>query len=112
MTPIDQKFAGAIAAEYFGVVASVRVLPGEFDKNFLLTTDAGEGYILKFSHLQTTNSQIDFENAMLAHLAGSSLHDLLPGLVPTKAAAARALASLVNVDPFEVSAQIKDVLAY
>lgn len=69
MTPVEAQFAEAIAAEHFGVVASVRVLPGEFDQNFALTTASGEGYILKFSHPQTPDSQLDFENALKAHLA-------------------------------------------
>ena len=69
MTPIDQQFAGAIAAEFFGVMASARALPGEFDRNFVLTAASGEGYILKFSHPQTAGSQLDFEHALMARLA-------------------------------------------
>lgn len=79
MTPVDEKFAGAIAAEYFGAVASARALPGEFDLNFALTTPTGEGYILKFSHPQTSDTQIDFENALMTRLA----HLAVPHLVPS-----------------------------
>jgi len=80
---INEAFAGAIAAEHFGVVASVRVLPGEFDKNFALTTTEGQGFILKFSHPQSTDIQLDFENAMMQHLAASSVRPLIPRPVLT-----------------------------
>lgn len=80
---INEAFAGAIAAEHFGVVASVRVLPGEFDKNFALTTTEGQGFILKFSHPQSPDIQLDFENAMMQHLAASSVRPLIPRPVLT-----------------------------
>ncbi len=77
MTPITEGFAGAVAAEYFGVTAPVRALPGEFDRNFELAPPDGQGFILKFSHPDTSDSQLDYQNALMAHLAGLPVPRLL-----------------------------------
>ncbi len=83
MTPVSRELAEAVASEQFGLAASARNLPGEFDRNFVLTTSGGEGYILKFSHPQTADQQLDFENALMEHLASSPVSHVVPRIVLT-----------------------------
>ncbi len=61
--------AAHIAEQHFGVTGIVTDLPGERDRNFKVTTEAGEAFILKISSEAERISQLDCENAALAWIA-------------------------------------------
>lgn len=80
MTSAAVQLAEAVARDVYGLAASARPLPGEYDRNFELSTARGERFILKLTHPDTPDLQLDFENAILAHLAGAAVPRLLPTL--------------------------------
>ncbi len=79
---LNAAAAGQLARDLYGVAATVAVLPSERDQNFLLTTDAGERFVLKIANAAEERTLLEAQNALLAHVAGLSL---CPGVVPTHA---------------------------
>jgi Ser/Thr protein kinase RdoA (MazF antagonist) len=65
----DVASACEIADELFGISATARVLPSERDQNFLLTTNAGEKFVLKIANALESRELLEAQNAMLDHLA-------------------------------------------
>jgi Ser/Thr protein kinase RdoA (MazF antagonist) len=66
---VDRNYAQAIAEKYFGIQASTRELPSERDRNFLLTADRGEQFVLKIANAREKEEVLAAQNAMLSHLA-------------------------------------------
>ena len=66
--PVDKR-AQAIAEKYFGIQASAHELPSERDRNFLLTTDGGQKFVLKIANAGEKEEVLEAQNAMLSHLA-------------------------------------------
>ncbi|MBN2398802.1 MAG: aminotransferase class III-fold pyridoxal phosphate-dependent enzyme [Candidatus Aminicenantes bacterium] len=60
--------AAAIAKNMYAVQAEARTLPGERDQNFLLTTAAGERFVLKIAHAGEEWSMLETQNQVLRHL--------------------------------------------
>lgn len=65
----DVGTAREIAADLFGLSATARVLPSERDQNFLLTTEAGEKFVLKIANALESRELLAAQNAVLDHLA-------------------------------------------
>jgi Ser/Thr protein kinase RdoA (MazF antagonist) len=61
--------AQAIAEKYFGIQASAHELPSERDRNFLLTDDDGEKFVLKIANAREEKEVLEAQNAMMSHLA-------------------------------------------
>lgn len=67
--PVTEAEAVRIARESFGLAASARSLPGEYDDNFQLQTNDGAAYILKVMHPARTSAFVDLQCRALQHLA-------------------------------------------
>ncbi len=65
-TPDD---AERIARDSYGIDVRARSLQGEYDCNFCLETPAGERFLLKIAREGTTRGILEFQNAILEHLA-------------------------------------------
>lgn len=63
------NFAQAIAEKYFGIQASAHELPSERDRNFLLTAEGGEKFVLKIANVREEREVLEAQNAMLSRLA-------------------------------------------
>ncbi len=67
--PISEKEAADVAHRRFGVPAVATRLPGERDQNFRLDATYGSRFVLKFSHSSENPAVVEFETAMLQHIA-------------------------------------------
>lgn len=72
-------------------------LPGEVDDNYLLTSETGEQYLLKVAHPTTQSDQLEFQDAMLKHLAQSDLSFAVPKLVERHRGTAQEGSRLLSV---------------
>lgn len=64
-----------LAAEHFQLsISEVKPLAGEVDLNFRLTAEDGERYTLKISRPGADRKAIEFERAIMMHLAKKDLH--------------------------------------
>ncbi len=59
-------------------------LAGEYDANFRLDAGDGSRYLLRISHPDEQRSNVDFQNAMLAHLSASPATPFVQRLIPAK----------------------------
>ena len=67
--PVTVGEAARLAREVYGLEASARSLPGEYDDNFLLTSSRGENFVLKVMHPARERSFVDLQCRALQHLA-------------------------------------------
>jgi 4-aminobutyrate aminotransferase-like enzyme len=67
----------------FGIETSATPLPSERDQNFLLTTAAGDRFVLKIANSGDGRGLLEAQNAALAHVARSTT--LCPRVIPTLA---------------------------
>jgi Ser/Thr protein kinase RdoA (MazF antagonist) len=65
----DTDTASIIASEHYGLRASARPLPSEWDQIFLVTTDAGEKFVLRIANADELRAFIEAQNAVLGHVA-------------------------------------------
>ncbi len=84
--PFTEKDAIQIAIEYYGIDVEAKSLPGEIDRNFLLTTKPDRSlrpvrFVLKIHNPQTPREEIEFQNAALRHLKD---FDGVPHVIPNK----------------------------
>ncbi|MFI7124823.1 aminotransferase class III-fold pyridoxal phosphate-dependent enzyme [Nonomuraea sp. NPDC050153] len=79
MTELDR--AAEIAHRLYGLEGRVRPLPGESDRNFRLSTAAGE-YVVKLHAPGTDPAELDLQDAALLHLAGRPDPPPAPRVVP------------------------------
>lgn len=71
-----------IAQEIFALSATAAALPSERDQNFLLATAAGEKYVLKIANFDEERAVLEFQNAVLRHVAARAPRLALPRLQP------------------------------
>jgi 4-aminobutyrate aminotransferase-like enzyme/Ser/Thr protein kinase RdoA (MazF antagonist) len=73
-----------LAREVYGLEATARVLPGEYDDNFHLTAADGREFVLKVMHPAREPSFIDMQCQALVHLAESAAQLPLPRVLPNR----------------------------
>lgn len=61
--------ASRLALELYGLEASARLLPGEYDHNFQLKSTAGSEFVLKIAPTGAQRDVLDLQNRALEHLA-------------------------------------------
>ncbi len=89
--PFSPDEARAIAEARYSIrPASIRELPAELDRNFLLRAQTGEAYVLKIAHASVSERVLDLQNKTLRRLRGAL--DTIPELI-----AARDGADIVQV---------------
>jgi 4-aminobutyrate aminotransferase-like enzyme/Ser/Thr protein kinase RdoA (MazF antagonist) len=72
--------ARRLASEWYGLRAAARPLPSERDRNFLLTAESGEQFVLKISNAADSEPVLDLQNCALEHLATAAPSLRLPRL--------------------------------
>jgi 4-aminobutyrate aminotransferase-like enzyme/Ser/Thr protein kinase RdoA (MazF antagonist) len=77
----------ALAEEYYQLKVTVKPLPGEIDLNFQVKTDDGQTYTLKIANPQELEQNLDFQNALIQHLAAAGLDLEVPRVVPAQTGA-------------------------
>jgi 4-aminobutyrate aminotransferase-like enzyme/Ser/Thr protein kinase RdoA (MazF antagonist) len=91
---IDVKFllpsfteaeAVRLAADRYGLRATASPLPSERDRNFLLTAESGEQFVLKIANATDSEQVLDLQNCALEHLAAAAPALALPRLRRTTA---------------------------
>jgi len=80
--PTSPAAALHIVSELYGLDASVRPLPGEYDDNFHLATPDSRAFVLKIMHPAREDSFVDMQCRALTHLAERAPHIALPRVVP------------------------------
>ena len=66
VTPLQ---AEKIAVQVYGLEGTAEILGGERDSNFCLTTLSGRAYMLRFVNPAEVPAEVDFQTAILSHLA-------------------------------------------
>jgi Ser/Thr protein kinase RdoA (MazF antagonist) len=82
--PTTEAEAVRIAHELYGLDASARALPGEYDDNFQLTATNGRSYVLKVMHPARERAFIDLQCQALRHLAQWAPQLALPRVIPNR----------------------------
>src|SRR5260370_42641344 len=82
--PFTESEAARLAHEIFGLEASARSLPGEYDDNFHLTASDARAYVLKVMHAGRERSFVDMQCRALQHLARRAAHLGVPRVCPTR----------------------------
>jgi len=82
--PTTEAEAVRIAHELYGLDASARALPGEYDDNFQLTATNGRSYVLKVMHPARERAFIDLQCQALRHLAQRAPQLALPRVIPNR----------------------------
>jgi 4-aminobutyrate aminotransferase-like enzyme/Ser/Thr protein kinase RdoA (MazF antagonist) len=77
----------ALAEAYYQLKVTVKPLPGEIDLNFQVKTDNGHFYTLKIANPQELPQNLDFQNALIQHLAAAGLDLEVPRVVPAQTGA-------------------------
>ncbi|MGH9843338.1 MAG: aminotransferase class III-fold pyridoxal phosphate-dependent enzyme [Blastocatellia bacterium] len=72
-----------LAREIYGISATARSLPGEYDSNFHLVTDNSREFVLKVMHEDRERGPIELQCQLLAHLAKRAPSLLLPRVCPS-----------------------------
>src|SRR4029077_10205608 len=80
--PTTEAEAVRLARELYGVQATARGLPGEYDDNFHLTGADGRAFVLKVMHPARERSFIDLQCQALKHLAQRAPQLPLPRVIP------------------------------
>ena len=80
--PVTETEAVRLARELYGIEASARALPGEYDDNFHLTSADGHAFVLKVMHPARERSFIDLQCRALTHLAQRAPQLPLPRVTP------------------------------
>jgi 4-aminobutyrate aminotransferase-like enzyme/Ser/Thr protein kinase RdoA (MazF antagonist) len=82
--PVTEAEAVRLARELYGIEASARALPGEYDDNFHLTGADGREFVLKVMHPARERSFIDLQCRALTHLAPRAPQLPLPRVIPNQ----------------------------
>lgn len=82
--PTTEVEAARLARELYGIEATARALPGEYDDNFHLTCAEGRAFVLKVMHPARESSFIDLQCRALTHLAQRSPQLPLPRVTPNR----------------------------
>jgi 4-aminobutyrate aminotransferase-like enzyme/Ser/Thr protein kinase RdoA (MazF antagonist) len=97
--PVTEQAAIQLAWDLYGLRASARSLPGEYDDNFHLTSDAGDEFVLKIMHAQQQRAVLDLQCQTLLHLAERAPALALPRVQPTLAGEVIAATSAADGAP-------------
>jgi Ser/Thr protein kinase RdoA (MazF antagonist) len=81
--PVTESEAARLAREVFILDVSAKLLPGEYDDNFHLTSVDGRESVLKIMHPAREQSFVEMQCKALQHLATRAPHLLLPRVCPT-----------------------------
>ncbi len=73
-----------LARELYGLEATSRALPGEYDENFRLTAANRREFVLKVMHPAREHSFIDLQCRALTHLAQRAPQLPLPRVTPDR----------------------------
>ena len=76
--------AAELAFQYYGIIAQVHPLPGEIDLNFHLKAPDGREYIFKLAHPGTELDLLNFQNALMQHLATKAPGLQAPAVIPNQ----------------------------
>src|SRR5229473_864513 len=82
--PVTEAEAVRLARELYGLEATARALPGEYDDNFHLTRADGQAFVLKVMHPAREHSFIDLQCRALTHLAQRAPQLRLPRVTPNR----------------------------
>src|SRR5216684_1724608 len=82
--PVTEAEAVRLARELYGLEATARALPGEYDDNFHLTRADGQAFVLKVMHPARERSFIDLQCRALTHLAQRAPQLRLPRVTPNR----------------------------
>jgi len=77
----DLVEAERLARTLYAIDAAASTLPSERDQNFVLTTAAGDRYVLKIANAAEDRSMLDAQNAAMAHVADRVM--FCPRVLPT-----------------------------
>ncbi|MFD2758609.1 aminotransferase class III-fold pyridoxal phosphate-dependent enzyme [Gulosibacter faecalis] len=91
---IDEAHAQRLLAEHYGLRGATRELGSQQDRNFLVTTEAGDRFVLKVDHPATTEPQLDAQHAAMSALRAAGL--VVPEELPTVAGEQRARLALAD----------------
>src|ERR1700688_4513942 len=81
--PLTTNVAERISRELYGLTATIRVLPGEYDDNFHLQAADSRAYVLKMMHPAREDAFVDMQCRAFTHLAAKAPHLALPRVIPT-----------------------------
>ena len=81
--PITTDVAARVAAELYGLTATIQPLPGEYDDNFCLQAADSRAFVLKIMHPAREDAFVDMQCRALVHLAGKAPHLALPRAILT-----------------------------
>ena len=81
--PTAPAEASRIVGGLYGLEASARALPGEYDDNFLIDAGDSRVFVLKIMHPARQESFVDMQCRALAHLAAHAAQLALPRVIPT-----------------------------
>lgn len=81
--PLAPSDAARIALDLYGLEATARALPGEYDDNFHLVASDSRAFVLKLMHPSREESFVDMQCRALTHLAERAPHLALPRVIPT-----------------------------
>jgi 4-aminobutyrate aminotransferase-like enzyme/Ser/Thr protein kinase RdoA (MazF antagonist) len=82
--PVTEAEAVRLARELYGLEATARALPGEYDDNFHLARADGHAFVLKVMHPARERSFIDLQCRALTHLAQRAPQLPLPRVTPNR----------------------------
>jgi len=82
--PVTEAEAIRLAREIYGIEATARALPGEYDDNFHLAGADGRAFVLKVMHPARERSFIDLQCRALTHLAQRAPQLPLPRVIPNQ----------------------------
>jgi 4-aminobutyrate aminotransferase-like enzyme/Ser/Thr protein kinase RdoA (MazF antagonist) len=94
--PTTEAEGVRLARELYGIDATARALPGEYDDNFHLTGADGRAFVLKVMHPARERSFIDLQCRALTHLAQRAPQLSLPRVIPNRSG--ELFASIVAAD--------------
>ncbi|HET6211917.1 MAG TPA: aminotransferase class III-fold pyridoxal phosphate-dependent enzyme, partial [Micromonosporaceae bacterium] len=83
VTPAE---VAGLAYSVFGLRGHASALPGEHDRNFVLTGHAGERHVLKLHPPGADPAGLDLQDAALSHLSAGRLPVAVPRVVPPSTA--------------------------
>src|SRR5271154_4315634 len=81
--PTTETEAIELVRNVYGLEASAKSLPGEYDDNFHLVAADNRAFVLKVMHPARELSFVDMQARALEHLAKHLLHRELPRVIPT-----------------------------
>src|SRR5437879_12361758 len=81
---VTEAEAAQLSRQVYGLEASARTLPGEYDDNFHLTSADGRAFVLKVMHPAREHSFIDLQCQALRHLAQGAPQMPLPRVTPNR----------------------------